>query len=64
MLAMYWIQFEEIKGIVHPSHHPFHSKTQSTRKGWLGNAWPVGGFFGDGLYIGEITKNGFIKIFN
>src|SRR5215471_15494173 len=57
-ILMMWtkerIDLEIIQGVVHPAHHPFHSKTQSTHESRFGNSWPVGCFFSDGLCVWEI----------
>jgi hypothetical protein len=59
-----WFHLEVIKRIMHPSHHPFHTKTKSALKRWPRNTRPVGCFFRYRLSFGEIAVNGLIQIFH
>ncbi len=58
------VKLEIIQRVMHPPHHPFHSKTQSVGKRWFGDSGPISCFLGDRLDVGKIPEYSLIKIFN
>src|ERR1700722_15853362 len=56
------VELEEVEGVVHPAHHPFHAETEAVGEGWAAYAGPVGGLFGNRLDIWKIAEKGLVEI--
>ena len=51
------------KRIIHPAHVPLHGTPEPAFVGWVRDAAPRGGFFGDGQHAIEIQVNSLVHRF-